>query len=401
MPLTFIRPQAFQSPKAIAFTGPPDRRFAAFHLGSDITLALAGADSQDNAGTPHLIPGQRVAVSRSLQAVHIGRSNGQRLWPATAHGLSPSVPFWLGEAPGRTQELARAVSDVRMGIEERLASPAACLSWLQNSVGLPRPGAEQAFRYFAEGRRVLGTVPMLERIVVERFFDESGGMQLVIHSPWGAGINRAWGLALRKRFCRRFDFELQASATDDGIVLSLGPQHSFPLEEIGSFLRAAQAEETLVQAVLASPIFSTRWRWTLTRSLALLRFAHGRRVPAAIQRMRADDLLSAVFPAQTQCQDNHSEQDLAIPDHPLVFETLRDCLTEALDLAGLRNVLKKIEDGTVELLARDTPRPSVFAHQILNAMPYAFLDDAPLEERRARAVFLRRVLPDDAGDLGS
>jgi ATP-dependent Lhr-like helicase len=317
-----------------------------------------------------------------------------------AHGLSPSVPFWLGEAPGRTQELAKAVSDVRSGIEERLASPEACLGWLQDSAGLPRAGAEQALRYVAEGRRVLGAVPMLERIVVERFFDESGGMQLVIHSPWGAGINRAWGLALRKRFCRRFDFELQASATDDGIVLSLGPQHSFPLEEIGSFLRAAQAEETLVQAVLASPIFSTRWRWTLTRSLALLRFAHGRRVPAAIQRMRADDLLSAIFPARTQCQDNHSEQDLAIPDHPLVFETLRDCLTEALDLAGLRNVLKKIEDGTVELLARDTPRPSVFAHQILNAMPYAFLDDAPLEERRARAVFLRRVLPEDAGDLG-
>ncbi|MGD0310276.1 MAG: DEAD/DEAH box helicase [Acidobacteriota bacterium] len=317
-----------------------------------------------------------------------------------AHGLSPSVPFWLGEAPGRTQELAKAVSDVRSGIEERLDSPEACLGWLQDSAGLPRAGAEQALRYVAEGRRVLGSVPILERVVVERFFDESGGMQLVIHSPWGAGINRAWGLALRKRFCRRFDFELQASATDDGIVLSLGSQHSFPLEEIGSFLRAAQAEETLVQAVLASPIFSTRWRWTLTRSLALLRFAHGRRVPAAIQRMRADDLLSAIFPARTQCQDNHGEQDLAIPDHPLVFETLRDCLTEALDLAGLRNVLKKIEDGTVELLARDTPRPSVFAHQILNAMPYAFLDDAPLEERRARAVFLRRVLPEDAGDLG-
>ena len=317
-----------------------------------------------------------------------------------AHGLAPSVPFWLGEAPSRTRELSQAVSEVRSGIEDRLNDPEACMRWLRDSVGLPPAGAEQAQRYVAEGRRVLGVVPTLERIAAERFFDESGGMQLVLHSPWGARINRAWGLALRKRFCRTFDFELQASATDDGIVLSLGPQHSFPLEEIARFLRASQLQETLVQAVLASPIFATRWRWTLTRSLALLRFARGRRVPAAIQRMRADDLLSAVFPAQTQCQDNRSPQDIAIPDHPLVFETLRDCLTEALDLPGLRGVLEEIERGEIELLAKDTPLPSVFAHQILNSMPYAFLDDAPLEERRARAVFLRRVLPEDAAELG-
>lgn len=317
-----------------------------------------------------------------------------------AHGLSPSVPFWLGEAPSRTNELAQAVSEVRSGIEERLGNPESCMNWLTAAVGLPLAGAEQALRYMAEGKRVLGAVPTLERIAAERFFDESGGMQLVLHSPWGARINRAWGLALRKRFCRSFDFELQASATDDGIVLSLGPQHSFPLEEIAHFLRARQVKDTLVQAVLASPIFTTRWRWTLTRSLALLRFDHGRRVPAAIQRMRSDDLLSAVFPAQTQCQDNRAPQDIAIPDHPLVFETLRDCLTEALDLAGLQRILERIEQGGIELRAKDTPIPSVFAHQILNSMPYAFLDDAPLEERRARAVFLRRVLPEDAADLG-
>ncbi|MGA2263634.1 MAG: DEAD/DEAH box helicase, partial [Acidobacteriota bacterium] len=317
-----------------------------------------------------------------------------------AHGLSPSVPFWLGEAPSRTAELSQAVSDVRSGIEERLGDSEGCTRWLMDSVGLPLAGAEQALRYIAEGKRVLGAVPKLERIAAERFFDESGGMQLVLHSPWGAKINRAWGLALRKRFCRSFDFELQASATDDGIVLSLGPQHSFPIEEIASFLRAAHLRETLVQALLASPIFATRWRWTLTRSLSMLRFSGGRRVPAAIQRMRADDLLSAVFPAQTQCQDNHPPQDIAIPDHPLVFETLRDCLTEALDLAGLRRVLERIETGEIEILAKDTPLPSVFSHQLLNAMPYAFLDDAPLEERRARAVFLRRVLPEDAADLG-
>jgi ATP-dependent Lhr-like helicase len=241
----------------------------------------------------------------------------------------------------------------------------------------------------------------LERIAVERFFDESGGMQVVIHSPWGSRINRAWGLALRKRFCRRFDFELQASATDDGINLSLGPQQSFPLEDLAGFLRAAQAEETLVQAVLASPLFTTRWRWTLTRSLILPRFSRGRRIPPALQRMRAEDLLAAVFPAQVQCQDNRPGEDVAVPDHPLVYETLRDCLTEALDLPSLQEVLKGVENGTVDIVARDTPVPSAFSHQILNAMPYAFLDDAPLEERRARAVFLRRVLPENAAELGS
>jgi len=317
-----------------------------------------------------------------------------------ARGLAPSVPFWLGEAPSRTPELSEAVSDVRSGIEQRLNDPEECTRWLTDAVGLPPAGAAQALQYVAEGRRLLGMVPTLKRIVAERFFDESGGMQLVLHSPWGAKINRAWGLALRKRFCRSFDFELQASATDDGIVLSLGPQHSFPLEEIALFLRAGQLRETLVQAVLTSPIFTTRWRWTLTRSLAMLRFARGRRVPAAVQRMRAEDLLSAVFPAQTQCQDNRPPEDVAVPDHPLVFETLRDCVTEALDLEGLRAVLERMERGEIELVARDTPLPSVFSHQILNAMPYAFLDDAPLEERRARAVFLRRALPEGIAELG-
>jgi ATP-dependent Lhr-like helicase len=317
-----------------------------------------------------------------------------------AHGLAPSVPFWLGEAPSRTRELSQAVSDVRSGIEERLGHADACIAWLQDAAGLPAAGAEQALRYITEGRRVLGSVPTMERVAAERFFDESGGMQLVVHSLWGARINRAWGLALRQRFCRSFDFELQASATDDGIVLSLGAQHSFPLEEVAYSLRAGQVEETLVQAVLASPVFATRWRWVLTRSLAMLRFARGKRVPAAIQRMRADDLLSAVFPAQTQCQDNRPPEDIPVPDHPLVFETLRDCLTEALDLSGLCEVLERMERGEIEMLAKDTPLPSVFSHQILNAMPYAFLDDAPLEERRARAVFLRRALPDSAADLG-
>jgi ATP-dependent Lhr-like helicase len=270
-----------------------------------------------------------------------------------------------------------------------------------NEVGLSAVAAEQARAYIMEGKRILGAVPRAAHVVAERFFDESGGMQLVIHAPFGARINRAWGLALRKRFCRSFDFELQASATDDGINLSLGPQQSFPLGDLLLFLRPQKIDEALVQAVLASPVFVTRWRWTLTRSLALLRFAGGKRVPAPIQRMRSDDLLAAVFPAQTQCQDNRMTQEVPVPDHPLVFETLRDCLNEAMDIEGLRQVLQKIECGAIQFSAKDTPVPSVFAHQILNAMPYAFLDDAPLEERRARAVLLRRALPEGADELGA
>ena len=317
-----------------------------------------------------------------------------------AHGQAPNIPFWLGEAPSRTRELSELVSEVREGIDERLADRNGCLLWLEQEVGLSRVAAEQAIEYLAEGKRVLGCVPIAKRIVAERFFDESGGMQLVLHAPLGGRINRAWGLALRKRFCRSFDFELQASATEDGINLSLGPQHSFPLEDIFQFLRSHKVGETLVQAVLASPIFTTRWRWTLTRSLVLLRFIGGKRVPAPLQRLRSDDMLAAVFPAQAQCQDNRTELDVPVPDHPLVFETLRDCLHEALDLEGLRGVLEALESGEIRFLAKDTPIPSAFSHQILNAMPYAFLDDAPLEERRARAVILRRALPESTSDLG-
>ncbi|HYK90652.1 MAG TPA: DEAD/DEAH box helicase [Acidobacteriota bacterium] len=317
-----------------------------------------------------------------------------------ARDQAPNIPFWLGEAPSRTRELSELVSEVRSGIDERLGDRGECLRWLAGDIGLSPAAAEQAFEYISEGKRVLGSVPTAKRIVAERFFDESGGMQLIIHAPLGGRINRAWGLALRKRFCRSFDFELQASGTEDGINLSLGPQHSFPLEDIFQFLRSHKVEDALTQAVLASPIFTTRWRWTITRSLALLRFRGGKRVPAPIQRIRSDDMLAAVFPAQVQCQDNKTTLDVSIPDHPLVFETLRDCLNEALDLEGLRGVLEALERGEIQFLAKDTPMPSAFSHQILNAMPYAFLDDAPLEERRARAVILRRALPESASDLG-
>jgi ATP-dependent helicase Lhr and Lhr-like helicase len=317
-----------------------------------------------------------------------------------ARGQAPNVPFWLGEAPGRTPELSRAVSEVREGIDERLSEREECLDWLIKEVGFSETAAEQAYDYIAEGKRVLGSVPNEQHVVAERFFDETGGMQLVLHAPFGSRINKAWGLALRKRFCRGFDFELQASATDDGINLSLGPQHSFPINDLFQFLQSRNIDEVLTQAVLASPVFVTRWRWTLTRSLALLRFAGGRRVPAQIQRMRSDDFLAAIFPAQAQCQDNRMTPDIPVPDHPLIFETLRDCLHEALDLEGLREILRKIENGKIQFSGKDTPMPSVFSHQILNAMPYAFLDDAPLEERRARAVILRRALPERADELG-
>ena len=244
-------------------------------------------------------------------------------------------------------------------------------------------------------------MPTRRRIVAERFFDESGGMQLVIHSPLGSRINRAWGMALRKEICRTFDFELQAAATDDGINLSLGPSLSFPLEEVFRYIKSAKAAKVLQQAVLQVPLFGIRWRWTASRALAVLRFSSGRKVPPPWQRMRSDDLLAAVFPEQVACQDNAPPGDIEVPDHALVFETLRDCTTEAMDQEGLRQLLEDIERGDVEVYARDTTQPSVFSHQVLNAMPYAFLDDAPLEERRSRAVALRRALPEDTRDLAS
>ncbi len=318
-----------------------------------------------------------------------------------AQGQSPTIPFWLGEAPGRTPELSAEVSAVRAGVAERLPMHQQAADWLTGP-GVGADAAEQVVSYIEEGVRVLGVVPTAERLVAERFFDEGGGMQLVIHSPYGARINRAWGLALRKRFCVGFNFELQAAATDDGINIALGPMHSFAVEEVFRYVKSPTAEATLLQAVLQSPLFPLRWRWTASRSLALLRHAGGKKVPAPIQRMRSDDLLAAVFPDAAACQDNMpAGVNITPPDHPLVFETVRDCLTEALDTEGMLGLLRRIETRQVEVLGVDTVQPSAFSHQLLNAMPYAFLDDAPLEERRARAVTLRRALPEDARELGA
>ncbi|HEY4395753.1 MAG TPA: DEAD/DEAH box helicase [Polyangia bacterium] len=310
-----------------------------------------------------------------------------------AAGAAPTIPFWLGEGPARTRELSSEVAALRQEIVDAHAANEDLVPQLESSCALDRRGGELLRDYVLAGATVLGGVPTQTRLFAERFFDDAGGMQLVIHAPFGGRINRAWGMALRKRFCRSFDFELQAAATDDGIVLSLGPQHSFPLETVFSMLCAADVEELLTQAALQAPMFETRWRWNATRSLALLRSRGGKRVPPALLRMRAQDLIAAVFPAQTACQDNHGGGTIEVPDHPLVRETVRDCLVEAMDAAGLRTVLEAIAAGRIQTSARELPEPSVFAHEILNANPYAFLDDAPLEERRTRAVSVRRGLP--------
>ncbi len=326
----------------------------------------------------------------------IRRIEPGRIRVEDAHGAAPGIPFWLGEAPGRTPELSREVARIR---EEMSARPDPAF-W-QGECGLDRSAAEQAVEYVQAGAAALGAIPTDRRIVAERFFDEGGGMQLVIHAPFGSRINRAWGLALRKRFCRSFNFELQAAATDNGIVISLGEQHSFPLEVVFEFLRAATVREVLTQALLAAPMFTARWRWNASRALTIPRYMGGRKVPPPIQRMRADDLMAAVFPDQAACPENLSGE-VRIPDHPLVKETIGNCLYEAMDLRGLEALLEAIQDGEIETISIDTPEPSPFCHELLNANPYAFLDDAPLEERRTRAVQMRRTLPADySGGAGA
>ena len=322
-----------------------------------------------------------------------------------AHGAPPSVPFWLGEAPARTQELSAHVADLRqeiserlpnvspVGISQKLPAVAAAVAWLKEECGLDDSGAEQAVEYIIQGRAVLGTVPTQTTIIAERFFDEGGGMQLVIHAPLGGRINKAWGLSLRKRFCRSFNFELQAAATDNGLNIALAEQHSFPLGDVFQFLNADTAQNVLEQASLDSPIFATRWRWDANRALALLRFQGGKKVPPQIQRIRSDDLLASVFPDVAACQEN-IVGEIKIPIHPLVNEVMKDVLTEAMDIEGLKDLLRGIEEGRIRCIAVDTPVPSQFSHEILNANPYAYLDDAPLEERRARAVEMRRILPE-------
>ncbi len=397
----------------------------------------------------------------------IVRVESGRVRVADAHGQSPTIPFWVGEAPARSDELSFAVSRLRETLAERLgpppaesdappakpasllppppqqlglpersaeataadaasggppASPAAgpptgpsagppavrwvhpddpAVRWLQDELGLAPAAAMQICEYLAAGRAALGAMPTQRTLVAERFFDESGGMQLVIHSPYGSRLNRAWGLALRKRFCRTFNFELQAAAIEDAIVLSLGPTHSFPLGDAFRFLHSASARQVLTQALLDAPLFGVRWRHNANRALAVLRRIGSRKVPAPLQRMRANDLLALVFPDQQACLEN-IVGDREIPDHPLVNQTVRDCLEGAMDVLGLERLLRAMEAGEVELVARDLTGPSPLAAEILSARPYAFLDDAPLEERRTQAVQSRRWLdPETAAHLAA
>jgi ATP-dependent Lhr-like helicase len=348
--------------------------------------------------------GDIILLGNSSWRIRRVESRQGRVLVEDAHGLPPTVPFWLGEGPSRTAELSDYVSELRgkidaltQGLEpglqlakdERVSK---AVTWLESQCRVTTAAAEQIVEYVVEGRAVLGCVPGKKRIVAERFFDEGGGMQLIIHAPFGGRVNKAWGLALRKKFCRSFNFELQAAATDNGLNIALAEQHSFPLSDVFFYLSQANIDETLEQAALVSPIFKTRWRWDSTRSLALLRFVSGKKVPPYLQRMRSDDLLAAVFPAAAACQDN-IDGDIPLPDHPLIEEVMKDVLFEAMDLHGLKEILSGIADGSITCVAADTTMPSAFSHEILNANPYAYLDDAPLEERRSRAVEMRRTLP--------
>ncbi|HLH90120.1 MAG TPA: DEAD/DEAH box helicase [Xanthobacteraceae bacterium] len=319
-----------------------------------------------------------------------------------AHGMAPTIPFWLGEAPGRSDELSDSVSRLRAAVAARLQrdpDPDATVAWLAEN-GIAAPAAQQLVDYLAAAHAALGTLPTRDTIVLERFFDETGGSQLVIHSPYGSRINRAWGLALRKRFCRKFNFELQAAATEDNIVISLTHAHSFALDEVIGYLNSASIRSVLIQAMLDAPMFITRWRWVIGVALAQPRFRGGRKVPPQLARMGAEDLIGAVFPDQIACAENLAGER-EVPDHPLVRQTIDDCLGEAMDLDGLTRVLERIEAGDIQVVARDLTEPSPLALEVLSARPYAFLDDAPLEERRTQAVMSRRWLsPEDAADIG-
>jgi ATP-dependent helicase Lhr and Lhr-like helicase len=322
-----------------------------------------------------------------------------------AHGQPPSIPFWLGEAPARSHELSVSVSRLREEVAARINPEAvnlgAAVEWITNEIGLSRSAAEQIVEYLAGAKIVLGVMPSQENLVLERFFDDSGSMQLVLHSPFGSRLNRAWGLALRKRFCRKFNFELQAAATEDAIVLSLGPTHSFPLDDVFHYLNSKTVRQLLCQALLDAPMWNIRWRWNVTRSLAVLRRRGGKKIPAQLQRMDAEDLLTAIFPDQVACAENLPTGEREIPTHPLVDQTVKDCLEEAMDIDGLEQLLTSIERNEKHLFARDVIEASPLSQEILNARPYAYLDDAPLEERRTRAVFQRRWLdPETAGDMG-
>ena len=337
-------------------------------------------------------------ASYRIQKVESGK-----VYVADAHGQPPTIPFWLGEAPGRSDELSTSVGRLNETLAELLdrGGPEGALRWLVDELGLGESAAKQLVDYLAAAKAALGVLPTTKRVIFERFFDETGDTHLVVHSPFGSRINRAWGLSLRKRFCRRFNFELQAAALEDSIVLSLGAVHSFALDEVARYLSSKSVRDVLTQAILDAPLFGMYWRWNASTALAVRRFRNGKKQPAQFQRMDAEDLLSTVFPDQLACAENLAGGDREIPDHPLVKQTLEDCLTAAMDIEGLVKVLERIEAGEIEVICRELTSPSPLAQEILGAKPYAFLDDAPAEERRTLAVQARRYMtPEQAAELG-
>ena len=324
-----------------------------------------------------------------------------KVYVEDAQGLPPNIPFWFGEGVGRTDELSAAVSRLRQTIADKLESGlVATQQWLADELALPEAAARQLTEYLGAANAALGVMPTQETIVLERFFDEMGDMHLVIHAPFGARINRAWGLSLRKRFCRKFNFELQAAANEDSLVMSLGPTHSFVLSEVADYLKAATVRNVLTQALLNAPLFDTRWRWAASIALAIKRNRNGKKVPAQFQRTDAEDLIAVIFPDQLACLEN-VVGDREVPDHPLVHQALADCMHEAMDIDGLERILQRLESGELKVHTCELTHPSPLAQEIINARPYAFLDDAPAEERRTLAIQQRRYIdPQSAADLG-
>ncbi|MFY1665301.1 DNA glycosylase AlkZ-like family protein [Pseudomonas sp. Pseu.R1] len=390
--------------------------------GSKLTAVTSGGTIPDNADYSVILEPQALNIGTvnedfAVESIagdifqlgntsyRILRIESGRVRVEDAQGAPPNIPFWLGEAPGRSNELSFAVARLQADISQRLDEHPAqlrpCIDWLMDTLGLGADSAEQLVEYLARAHSALGALPSQDTLVMERFFDESGGTQLVIHTPFGSRINRAWGLALRKRFCRTFNFELQAAASEDAIVLSLSTTHSFALEEVWRYLHANSAEHILIQAVLDAPLFGVRWRWNAGVALALPRYAGGRKVAPQLQRMKSEDLIATVFPDQIACLEN-LVGEREVPDHPLVEQTLDDCLHEAMDAEGWLTLLRRMEKGEVRLISRDLPAPSPLAAEILNAKPHSFLDDAPLEERRTQAVLNRRWSdPESSDDLGA
>ncbi len=388
------------------------------HAGGRLTAVTSGGTIPDNADYAVVLEPQSQMIGSvnedfAIESIagdifqlgnvsyRILRVERDRVRVEDAQGLPPTIPFWLGEAPGRSDALSIGVSRLREEIAQRLQSSTdAALQWLIGDVGIAEAPARQVVDYLAHALSAFGMLPTRTELAMERFFDESGGTQLIIHSPYGSRINRAWGLALRKRFCRSFNFELQAAATEDAIVLSLSTSHSFPLEDVAHFLHSATAKDVLIQALLDAPLFPVRWRWNATTALALPRFIGGSKVAPQLQRMKSEDLLAAVFPDQVACLEN-IVGERQVPDHPLVAQTMHDCLHEAMDTDGWLDLLRALESGAVRIVARDLIAPSPLAAEILGSKPYTFLDDAPLEERRTHAVQNRRWAdPESADDLG-